>query len=193
MRLPTRSKKYGVGKVIGGCVYMHRSYVKDTLPDVYKLVEKQSDVYNIVKVNERTGVITVLCAPDFDAQLEPVIRSWKVINGTKPRKQVSGDNPPVYHHKWLFVKDDYKGFDVGYSKKRSEDWMRYKDHMDMALIGRYNYWKKILETFNLYPKNVTCDICNSREITIIEDLTAEGYGNFYFCSPQCKERYWDWP
>ena len=49
--------------------------------------------------------------------------------------------PQIYHHKWLFVKDDYKGFDVEESKKRSIKWLSVSDKINMSKIGYKNYWE----------------------------------------------------
>ena len=51
----------------------------------------------------------------------------------------------------MFVKDDYKGFDVEESKKRSEYWMNHPYVLNLKAdkaekfnfkIGRINYWKE---------------------------------------------------
>jgi hypothetical protein len=49
------------------------------------------------------------------------------------------DDPYIYHHKWLFVSDDYEEFDVEASKSRSERWMALTD-VDRSRIGRKSYW-----------------------------------------------------
>lgn len=48
-------------------------------------------------------------------------------------------DPFIYHHKWLFVDDNYPGFDVEESKERSAAWMALPD-VDKSLIGRASYW-----------------------------------------------------
>jgi len=49
--------------------------------------------------------------------------------------------PQIYHHKWLFVKDDYQGFDVDKSKERSAEWLQVSDRINMSKIGTLNYWE----------------------------------------------------
>ena len=49
-------------------------------------------------------------------------------------------DPFIYHHKWLFVKDDYDGFDVEESKTRSRAWMALTD-IDRTRIGKKSYWE----------------------------------------------------
>ena len=54
-------------------------------------------------------------SPDFDTSYFPIVKASFKVNSdntfpkAQPRK--SKDNPPIYHHRWLFVKDDYTGFD----------------------------------------------------------------------------------
>jgi hypothetical protein len=50
-------------------------------------------------------------------------------------------DPYVYHHKWLFVADDYTGFDVRESKARSRAWMQLAD-VDRSRIGKKSYWRE---------------------------------------------------
>jgi hypothetical protein len=50
-------------------------------------------------------------------------------------------DPYIYHHKWLFVDDDYRGFDTEQSKARSQQWITLGD-VDRARIGRQSYWQE---------------------------------------------------
>jgi hypothetical protein len=49
------------------------------------------------------------------------------------------NDPYIYHHKWLFVADDYDGFDVEESKARSDAWLALPE-VDKSRIGRACYW-----------------------------------------------------
>ena len=60
-------------------------------------------------------------------------------DGTVQRRAVPSD-PPIYHHKWLFVDDDYPGFDVAQGKLRSAAWLALPD-VDKSRIGRRSYWQ----------------------------------------------------
>jgi len=53
---------------------------------------------------------------------------------------LQSSDPYIYHHKWLFVADDYGGFDVDESKRRSLAWMSLPD-IDKSRIGRKSYWE----------------------------------------------------
>ena len=48
-------------------------------------------------------------------------------------------DPYIYHHKWLFVTDDYSGFNVEASKERSRLWLGL-DGVDKKRSGRKSYW-----------------------------------------------------
>jgi hypothetical protein len=48
-------------------------------------------------------------------------------------------DPYIYHHKWLFVDDDYDGFNLEVSRRRSETWTQIPD-IDNSRIGRRSYW-----------------------------------------------------
>lgn len=137
-----RSKKYGVGKEIGGATYLHRQYeallgqavanAKTHLPEDFD--------YTVVKFCEKTGVVSFIASPDFDAAPEPVVGNSIAIrpDGSLSRRKQLAD-PYIYHHKWLFVADDYQGFDVEESQRRSLAWMSLPD-VDRRRIGRQSYW-----------------------------------------------------
>jgi hypothetical protein len=69
-------------------------------------------------------------------------------------------DPYIYHHKWLFVKDDYSEFDVEESKRRSLAWL-VLDGIDKKRIGRLSYW-----TAHVVPRieSATADWLTSREM-----------------------------
>jgi hypothetical protein len=142
-KLPKRSK-FGVGKLIGGNLYVHKQY-EDIIPkEVFQKSKKYIDnfEYNIIKYNIGTGSVTFIKSPDFDTSLEPIVGDSILIksNGDIIFTE-SSDDPWIYHHKWLFVKDDYSGFDVEKSKKRSEQWTML-DNIDYRKIGKKSYWRQ---------------------------------------------------
>ena len=142
--LPTRSRRYGVGKEIGYAVYLHREYedrlgvtvewAKRHLPEHYD--------YTVVKLNQRNDSVSFIRCPHFDSEHEPAIDAIIVVsaNGTAQRRNTPADQY-IYHHKWLFVDDDYRGFDVEESKVRSKHWTSLIG-VDRARIGRHSYWEQ---------------------------------------------------
>jgi DNA phosphorothioation-associated putative methyltransferase len=142
--LPTRSRRFGVGKEIGYAVYVHRQYedllgatiewAKRNLPEHYD--------YTVVKLNQRNDSVSFIHCPNFDTEHEPAIASIIVVSadGTAQRRTTPSD-PYIYHHKWLFVADDYDGFDVADSIARSQRWVSLGS-VDRSRIGRKSFWQK---------------------------------------------------
>ncbi|QDS88686.1 hypothetical protein EC9_28780 [Rosistilla ulvae] len=145
--LPKRCPRYGVGKRIGGAVYVHRQYehvlgkvvveAKGKLPAEFE--------YTVVKHNEMNGNVSFIHCPDFDTAHEPSTGGYAVVHldgGIKLHPAFA--DPYIYHHKWLFVADDYQGFDIAESQQRSLEWMML-DHVDKSRIGRLSYWNTEVE------------------------------------------------
>ncbi|MCY2977215.1 MAG: DNA phosphorothioation-associated putative methyltransferase [Planctomycetota bacterium] len=162
--LPTRSRRYGVGKEIGYAVYVHRDYedrlgptvewAKRHLPEHYE--------YSVVKLNLRNDSVSFIHCPGFDLEHEPVIAAIVVVaaNGHVQRRAMPSD-PYIYHHKWLFVADDYQGFDLAESKSRSEQWSSIGE-VDRSRIGRKNFWEQYVVPKLWVPSNVAADMERAR-------------------------------
>lgn len=144
MTLPKRCGKFGVGKRIGGAVYVHRKYesalgepvenAKARLPPGF--------VYTVIKRNEMNGNFSFIHCPDFDTADEPSAGDYAVVKSDGSVMLNAGlADRYIYHHKWLFVAEDYEGFDVAASVERSAAWMSLPD-VDKSLIGRASYWNK---------------------------------------------------
>jgi hypothetical protein len=141
-KLPVRSKKYGVGKEIGGAVYVHRQYehvLGENVVAAKRHLPPEFD-YTVVKYAERAGTVSFIESADFDSAQEPAVGDSILVHrdGRTSRRRGLAD-PQIYHHKWLFVADDYGGFDVEASKQRSAAWMRLAG-IDYRRIGRRSYW-----------------------------------------------------
>ena len=143
-KLPKRCGKLGVGKRIGGAVYVHRKYesvlgepvenAKARLPSGF--------VYTVIKQNETNGNFSFIDCPDFDTANEPSTGDYAVVKSDGSVKLHNGlADPYIYHHKWLFVAEDYDGFDVSASVQRSVAWMSLPN-VDKSLIGRASYWNE---------------------------------------------------
>ena len=148
-KLPKRSARFVVGKVIGGAVYVHRQY-ESLLP---KAVQKAKGAlpngfrYTIVKYVMSDETVSFIHSRDFDSSPEPVVGDLYTVKcdgSTRFRREAA--DPWIYHHKWLFVADDYKGFDVEASRARSCQWLAL-DSVDFRRIGKKGFWEK-----NVLPK-----------------------------------------
>jgi len=166
-----RSRRYGVGKEIGGSVYVHRRYEDRLGPPVSwaKRWLPADWAYDVVKVNRRTNAVSFIQCPEFDIEPEPSIAGVMTVraDGTVQRRAVPSD-PPIYHHKWLFVDDDYTGFDVEQSKHRSAAWLALPD-VDKSRIGRRSYWRT-----HVVPRLDDCDqnlVCSRDVATSFKSQT----------------------
>ena len=143
-----RSTKYGVGKEIGGKLYVHKQY-EAIIPHIQAIktfIKKHShnfseNEYNIVCFEKVNKKYTFIAAKDFDTSDEPKVGSYRTahMNG---HHVIMGYSSAIYHHKWLFVKDDYEGFDVQGSFERSKKWLKLPD-VSHSRIGNKVYWATI--------------------------------------------------
>lgn len=147
----TRSK-YGIGKLIFGTLYLHHSCVdlinNDTIRTNIQIQMKQAInlPYNIIKYNIKENKTTFIQCTDFDVANEP-LPDWYF--NFKNNKLIQTKGLQIWHHKWMFVGDDYTGFDVAMSMLRSAEWMTAMEHIDYKKIGQPEYWDKQLEKYNL--------------------------------------------
>ena len=139
---------WGVGKDIGGFVYLHRMYVRG-LPDNIRarIVDAENHIYeagfhinqfNTVKIGKNVDNITFILSPDFDTEPEPTSAEWVLWNGETVR---TGKSNQIWHHKWLWVKDDYPAFDVEESVQRSQEWLKIPD-IEFSRIGKRETWER---------------------------------------------------
>jgi hypothetical protein len=141
--LPARSKKFGVGKQIGGAVYVHRS-AEAALPQDDLARAKAAApgfAYAVVKYVLSDRTVSLIESADWDEADEPTAGRSVVV---KADGRVAVVRPPsdpwIYHHKWLFVRDDYGGFDVAAAKARSAAWGALGG-VDRSRIGKRSYWE----------------------------------------------------
>lgn len=161
-----KRSKYGVGKDIGDSIYVLNGYElniidRKLLQKFYDYVIKDDKIINdqfklfyvpntpfIIKIKKDFSSITLINSPDFNESDEPYIKDWIKINidGKIVYGKANPENPPIYHHKWLFVLDNYEGFDVRESKRRSELWLSLPG-IDFNRIGYKKYWEE-----NIIPR-----------------------------------------
>lgn len=151
-QIPQRYNKLGVGKFIGGNIYLHKFY-SNLLPDNYKnaleILNKEYPNldFQIIKYSIENQSYSFIQSPDFDTSPEPIVgNAYQVskegiITITKQKT-----NPQIYHHKWNFVKDDYPYFNVNESIQRSIQWKSIigSNKEISSKIGTLNYWIELL-------------------------------------------------
>lgn len=124
-----KRSKYGVGKEIGGQIYFQKDYWDMVIPqDEYEeaidmLEEVYPDFeYNCLRYDPKKRQISFQEAPDFDTAREPIVGDYitvDLING----KVSKGHSNYIWHHKWLWVTNDYTGFNVAESWNWSREWL----------------------------------------------------------------------
>ena len=144
-----------VGKRVGSDVWMHKDYAGEILKnDGYNVKKAQLPKdfdFTIVRFNKKSGDMAFIESPDFDSANEPLVGKSIVVSENDDGFNIkvtepSRDNPFVYHSKWTMVKDDYSGFDVELSKKRTLAWKSIigVDKSITSRIGRLKFWEDFL-------------------------------------------------
>lgn len=145
---PIKRSKYGVGKEIGGDIYVHGSYALSVIPkDILDFtIEQIGDFkYNCIRYSPKTLSVAFQEVPDFDTAREPVVGDYIVVSRDGSIRK--GHSDYIFHHKWLWVKDDYKGFDVQKSWEWSRKWLNVlTEPSDGNGIKR---WLEQLKRFNI--------------------------------------------
>lgn len=139
-RRGTRLTRYRdfVGKMVGGDLYLHRRYANAVIPaphghtvlhtyamSIAEGVREKYEPdfqYNCIRYFSRNSrdYIRFDEAPDFDTAREPHVGNTMTIElryGTYVMKSYQS----IWHHKWMWVMDDYPGFDV----RESFEWSKY--------------------------------------------------------------------
>jgi len=151
-------KSLGFGKKMGNVVYIHKQYENYIPFDILnknKSLLPQTFNYTIIKWDKKDNSMSFIESVDFNISDEPIVGDSIKIDDNQVKYRKKPNKDQIYHHKWMFVKDDYKGFNYIGSKLRSLKWYKNFDY-DSKRIGYKDYWDKI-KTFESY---------NSEEIRI---------------------------
>jgi poly(A) polymerase len=123
-----RRYKNNVGKQVGPQIYVHKKYAHEVIPhdklrvaaEVLKKV-KPNFKFNSLMWNSETGEIRFDESADFDTAREPHVGQYVSIS--PDGKVREGRSNAIWHHKWLWVKDDYTGFNVDNARNWSILWL----------------------------------------------------------------------
>ena len=138
-----------IGKTVGSCTYTHRLYETEIVP--HNLLSRTKAVagdriigYTCVRYDKRNQTVAFQFSPDFDTEDEPTVGDTVLVklDGTITVTRQKRD-PQIWHHKWMWVKDDYQGFDVEASKARSKLWETHVDKNEKCKIGTRSFWDSI--------------------------------------------------
>lgn len=153
-------------KKIGNAVYMHRLSIEKLGVPMYMVhafVKKMTEIgffdWNIIKWDKKNKKVTGINAINWDKDHEPeIVKTVIYDHRMRSVKQLKGRGQ-IYHHKWMFVDEDYPFFDVDESRARTE-WINtvVKKHpnYDSHKIGYKAYWEKLIsevEPFSYIKKD----------------------------------------
>lgn len=127
--------------------------------------------WEVVKVDLKNNSVTFIECDDWDEASEPTVGDAHKITVGIPennKKEVhtiqleSGEeiqgvyhltkkkkNPQIYHNKWMFVSEDYKGFDIEEAKDWSKKWQSVIPKGHSSKYGYRDYWENLLKEHGL--------------------------------------------
>lgn len=82
----------------------------------------------------------------FNYHSEPIVEDMIYVDIDKDRVIKQTYNQQIYHHKWLWVMDDYKGFDVQESYEWSKHWL---SKLPETASGYPYKWEEQLKQYNI--------------------------------------------
>ena len=139
-----RHKDYNVGKPMDG-VYFHKNYAEDIVPKnildkAREIAEREGFDYNCMYYNpKKPDVVRFDEAPDFDTAREPITGYYLTVDtSTGEAKRSKNRSAQIWHNKWMWVKDDYKGFDVDEAYEWSKTWNKRVSNPD-GLPDKWEY------------------------------------------------------
>jgi len=111
---------------MGSKIYVHKKYARRVIPwELFALATQIAETYpfefNCVCYDLAGKIVRLDEAPDFDTAREPAVGNYLRISPADGFKL--GKSPNIWHHKWLWVDDDYEGFDVDASYEWSRTWL----------------------------------------------------------------------
>ena len=148
--------KFDVGKQVGSKIYFHKSVHDKIVPqDVWN---KAMEMVAGTKVNGRQLEFNTACYDlsephivrldtclRFDTEREPIVELSFKFNTRNYKTEVRNNNQ-IFHHKWLWVDKDYKGFDVKESYEWSKLWL---DKLNETASGYPYKWEEQLKKYNV--------------------------------------------
>lgn len=150
-------------KRIGGNIYLHCSVYDSVDEEIKKMLDKATAImFNkgmivewlgsvVYKVDIKNNTISMIESENWDTAREPRVGNAYNINLDTEEIKTIKSKGQIYHHKWMFVSDDYTGFDIEESKRWSEKWQSVipKDRKIKSRIGYKKYWDEYLKQYNL--------------------------------------------
>lgn len=149
-------------KRVGYNLYAHKSNIVELkskltkemciyLDSVIACMEKEIDApYHIIKVDTKNKKISLIECFDWDKYYEPIVGNSYCFDTFTGLYTMKKGGTKVYHHRWMFVSENYKGFDLEKSKQRT--WMLWdipEFQENKNRVGSLQYWEEFLKKYNL--------------------------------------------
>lgn len=148
-------------KKVAYAYYVHKSNIAELLSilneEDAKLVIHVIDTariyllldFDIIKFDVKTRNTSLIQASTWDTLNEPIVEDSYCFHPDLNYKVIKGGTK-VYHNKWQFVSDDYRGFNIDEAKKRTQDWNKIPNIKNMkSKIGNVDFWYRLLRENNL--------------------------------------------
>lgn len=143
-------------KKIGNCTYVHKSNMGElnvlTLIGVNEILKqefmKEFD-WAVLKIDHKNNAVSFIESKDWDTAREPSVGDSIRVNCTTGEIKRGKARGQIYHHKWMFVAEDYQGFDVAEAKAWSKKWTSVMPKGHHNRYGNREYWNNLLELLGL--------------------------------------------
>lgn len=151
------------GKRIGNDLYIYSEclpygYYEKYRRGLFEIGKKygsdEMEKNHVIRFNTKNeNDISIMEVRNFDTDREPIIgNSYKVnLSSGEIKFTKEKNNPYIYHHKWMFVSDNYKGFNVEESKRWSVKWKKAlpQGRKTTSSIGYLKQWNNFLNEYGL--------------------------------------------
>lgn len=151
--------KFGVGKQVGSKIYFHKSIHDKIIPqDVWDKAMEMKDHFdwmsnynNPIQFNtvcydlKKPNVVRIDVCPGFDTDREPRVGTTYTFDTENHITDIVTNNQ-IFHHKWLWIEPDYKGFDVKKSYNWSKRWLK---KLEEPASGWEHKWQAQLKKYNV--------------------------------------------
>ena len=146
--------KYRVGKQMGSKIYFHKSVWDKILPE--DIWTKATEVLEMNQLGlkyfqtvchdfKQPNIVRFDTCPGFNIHREPMVGQMFFVDiGSGFIKDKYNDQ--IYHHKWLWVSEDYDGFNVQESYEWSKLWL---SQLPETASGRPYLWEEQLKKYNI--------------------------------------------
>lgn len=173
-----KGELHPVGKIVDSKLYVHKDYANEHIKELEEKGKKylpEGFEYKCLYFDPKTpDVIRYDEAPGFDKEREPFVGRYIKVD-TKAGKIVDeGSSKAIWHGKWQWVGNDYKGFDVRESYEWQRKWASTLD--EIAKGGSLAAWNAQLDKFGL-PRDEAVNGAPDTRYSIAEDGTLVGVHN----------------